>query len=343
MKHPYRYHPLFSALIAAGLCGISVTAFAAGVTAPTTSSSNISAEREVSSTTGSLDTLAHLPTKKQAFNSTHHSVISVGRVSDNATTQSVYSMHTDQLPSKKQIFNSGISVKVLGKKEIEAAGPAAGGAQMLNFAPGVNTLASYGGGAAKVQISIDGIKQGWGNPSGTEAAHSIAISFDGIPMNNPATGLWQSPQINQPSIIQGIHITYGPGNPENRWYNNIGGGINFVPIQPTQKPGANIGISYGSYNFKNIHFDIRTGNINGFSAVLAGGVSSGNSFLGIPSGTTLYSPSGVVLPSHSYAWYLKVRKHFHSGDDSFGAYLAKGSAYKPYYIPLYAADGTTIN
>lgn len=269
--------------------------------------------------------------------------VAVGEVSSNVVTQSAYAQHTPELPKQKHIFKSGISSKVLGRKEIEAAGPGAGAAQMLNFAPGVSTLASYGTGAAKAQISIDGIKQGWGNPKGSEAAHSIAISFDGIPMNNPATGLWQSPQVNQPSMIQGIHVTYGPGNPENRWYNNIGGGIDFVPIQPTNKPGASIGMSYGSNDFKNIHFDVRTGNFDGFSAVLAGGVSSGNSFLGVPSGTSLLSPSGVVLPSHSYAWFFKIRKQFRTGDDSFGAYLAKGSAYKPYDIPVSAASGTTIN
>jgi len=169
------------------------------------------------------------------------------------------------------------------------------------------------------------------------------VEFDGIPMNNPATGLWQSPQVNQPSLIKGIHVTYGPGTPQNRWFNNIGGSIDFVPIQPTAKPGASVGIEYGSNEFKNVHFDIRTGNIDGFSAILAGGVSSGNSFLGVPAGTTLYSPSGVVLPSHSYAWLFKIRKEFRTGDDSFGAYLASGSAYKPYDIPVNAASGTTIN
>ncbi|WP_308389282.1 TonB-dependent receptor plug domain-containing protein [Acidithiobacillus sp. AMEEHan] len=233
-----------------------------------------------------------------------HHAVNVGEVASNVVTQSAYAGRSPLLPSQKKIFHSGISSKVLGRAEIEAAGPAAGGAQMLSYAPGVNVLASYGTGAAKAQISIDGIKQGWGNPKGSEAAHSIAVEFDGIPMNNPATGLWQSPQVNQSSLIQGIHITYGPGNPENRWYNNIGGSIDFVPIQPTAKPGASVGIRYGSNDFKNIHFDIRTGNIDGFSAVLAGGVSSGNSFLGVPAGTTLYSPSGVVLPSHSYAWFF---------------------------------------
>lgn len=308
--------PLTLALAATGLLGLIPLAHA-GVTAQTRSA--------------------------RVRHKTHQQSIAVGEVSSNVVTQSAYAQHAPELPKQKHIFKSGISSKVLGRKEIEAAGPGAGGAQMLNFAPGVSTLASYGTGAAKAQISIDGIKQGWGNPKGSEAAHSIAISFDGIPMNNPATGLWQSPQVNQPSIIQGIHVTYGPGNPENRWYNNIGGGIDFVPIQPTNKPGASIGMSYGSNDFKNIHFDVRTGNFDGFSAVLAGGVSSGNSFIGVPSGTSLLSPSGVVLPSHSYAWFLKIRKRFRRGDDSFGAYLAKGSAYKPYDIPVSAAAGTTIN
>ena len=48
----------------------------------------------------------------------------------------------------------------------------------------------------------------------------------------------------------------------------------FVAIQPTAKPGATVGISYGSNSFKNVRFDLRTGNVDGFSAVLAGGVSS---------------------------------------------------------------------
>ncbi|MEL5848775.1 MAG: TonB-dependent receptor [Candidatus Igneacidithiobacillus chanchocoensis] len=275
----------------------------------------------------------------------HHQqqAVNVGEVANNVVTQSAVAGRTPLLPSQKEIFHSGISSKVLSRAEIEAAGPAAGGAQMLSYAPGVNVLASYGTGAAKAQISIDGIKQGWGNPKGSEAAHSIAVEFDGIPMNNPATGLWQSPQVNQPSLIKGIHVTYGPGNPQNRWFNNIGGSIDFVPIQPTAKPGASVGIEYGSNEYKNIHFDLRTGNIDGFSAILAGGVSSGNSFLGVPAGTTLYSPSGVVLPSHSYAWLFKIRKEFRTGDDSFGAYLASGSAYKPYDIPVNAASGTTIN
>ena len=310
-----RYKLLTIALAAVGFCSVLPISAHAGVTAPTKSARSLQSNRSVA----------------------------VGEVSSNATTHlNEYDTTNHQLPTHKQLYKSGISIKVLGHNEVEAAGPAAGGAAILNYAPGVNVLASYGTGAAKAQISIDGIKQGWGNPNGTEAAHSISISFDGIPMNDPATGLWQSPEINQSSIIKGVNVTYGPGNPQDRWFNNIGGGVDFVPLQPTAKPGAKVGISYGSYDFKNIYFNVRTGDVDGFSAILAGGVSSGNSFLNVPTGSTLYSPSGIALPSRSYAWFFKARKTFKKGDDSFGAYLASGSAYKPYDILLYPG-GATIN
>jgi len=127
VKHQYRYHPLFSALIAAGLCGMSGMAFATGVTAPTTSSS-ISVG-EVSSTTGALDTLAHLPTKKQVFNSTQ-------------------------------------SVKVINKRQMATAGPAGGAAQALAVAPGINVVTNGPSGAPRSSISINGMKTGWGNIAG---------------------------------------------------------------------------------------------------------------------------------------------------------------------------------
>ncbi|WP_123103970.1 TonB-dependent receptor [Acidithiobacillus sulfuriphilus] len=311
----FRIRPIISALGVLGVCSVTTVAFAKNdVTAPT--SSGHKAQR----------------------------IIAIGEVTGSAADETADSARTPQLPNQKRIFKSGIATKVLGRDEIEAAGPAAGGAAILNYAPGVHMLTGYSGtGASKSEISINGIKQGWGNPKGAIDNGGIAVSFDGVPMVNPSSGLWQSPQINQPSIIQGVKITYGPGNPASRWYNNIGGGINFVPLQPTEKPEATVGIGYGSYDFKNIHFSVNTGNHDGFSAVFAGGVSSGNSYLHPIVGSTLLSPSGSIFPSSSYAWYFKGIKRFHRGDVSFGAYLAKGSAYKPFVTPVTPIQGVTIN
>lgn len=248
------------------------------------------------------------------------------------------------VPTDKQVFKSGFAKKLLSRNEIEAAGPVANAAEILSYAPGVHVLSSYGDNAStKMQININGIKQGWGHEKGDISGHSIAIAFDGVPMNDPATGLWQSPQVNQPSMLQGVAVTYGPGNPAGRWYNNIGGGINFIPLQPTVKPGADVGIGYGSFDSKNIHFSANTGLHDGFAAVIAGGASSSNSFLTAPAATTLPVPKGNEIPAYSYAWYFKGIKRFSNGSFSLGAYLAKGDSYKPYVIPINPIKGVTIN
>jgi hypothetical protein len=115
----------------------------------------------------------------------------------------------------------------------------------------VNVISGYTAtGGGKTQISINGVKQGWHIPGGAIDDGSIATTFDGVPMANVATGLWASPDVNQSSLISGIRLIYGPGNPASRWYNSIGGTINYIPLQPTKKAGATIGMTYGSYDFK---------------------------------------------------------------------------------------------
>ncbi|MBU2768616.1 Plug domain-containing protein, partial [Acidithiobacillus ferrivorans] len=184
MKSDHHHHPIYSALLAAGLCSLSGIAFAAGVTAATTSSSvNVG---EVSSSTGALDTLAHLPTKKQVFNSTQ-------------------------------------SVKVISKRQMATAGPAGGAAQALAVAPGINVATDGPSGAPRSSISINGMKTGWGNIAGNANDGTVMVTFDGVPMIDPAYGVWQSSELPQMSMIKGITATYGPGYPLNRWYNNIGG------------------------------------------------------------------------------------------------------------------------
>ncbi|MHB1479920.1 MAG: TonB-dependent receptor [Acidithiobacillus ferrooxidans] len=294
MKHQYRYHPLFSALIAAGLCGMSGMALATGVTAPTTSSS-ISVG-EVSSTTGALNTLAHLPTKKQVFNSTQ-------------------------------------SVKVINRRQMATAGPAGGAAQALAVAPGINVVTDGPSGAPRSSISINGMKTGWGNIAGNANDGTVMVTFDGVPMVDPAYGVWQGSELPQMSMIKGITATYGPGYPLNRWYNNIGGSINFSPLQPTRKAGASIGMYYGSFDSKGIHFNVRTGEHDGWSGIIAGGVGSSGNYL---------NGYGFNNPGNNYAYYGKVRKSFRGGHISFGGYVARSVAYRPLPIPVTANPNVTI-
>ncbi|MHB1587974.1 MAG: TonB-dependent receptor [Metallibacterium scheffleri] len=238
--------------------------------------------------------------------------------------------------SQRAIFKSALGDKVLDKQQIAAAGPLAGAAQALAYAPGV-AVSSYGAtGSTKYMISINGIKTGWGGFSGgTIDNGSIAVSFDGVPMASPATGLWQSSQLPQNALLEGIRVTYGPGDPVDRWYNNIGGALAFVPLQPSAKPGGQIAVSYGSYNSRNVFFSLQTGAVGGWETVLAGGTGSADNFR--------RSPDGYAWPSKNFAGYFKTRKTFGNGDVSFGGYIGDGHGWRPTPIPLTPVPGISVN
>jgi hypothetical protein len=61
--------------------------------------------------------------------------VNVGEVSK-ADNTSIYVAPKSAVPSQRQIFRSGLAEKVIGKKQIEAAGPGASGNDMLSMAPG---------------------------------------------------------------------------------------------------------------------------------------------------------------------------------------------------------------
>ncbi|MDE2356512.1 MAG: TonB-dependent receptor plug domain-containing protein, partial [Alphaproteobacteria bacterium] len=156
-------------------------------------------------------------------------------------------------------FVSDQTIKVLDQDQIKAASAVGGAAKALALIPGVSA-ASYGAtGSQKTTLSIDGIKLGWAGFSGGNPDNgSIGVSFDGAPMSDPGNGLWQTTLVPQASLLQTISVTYGPGNPSDRWYTNIGGGLNFTPVQPSATAGGSIEATYGSFNTRNIDFTLQT-------------------------------------------------------------------------------------
>lgn len=239
-----------------------------------------------------------------------------------------------KLPTKKSIFKSTQSVKVIGRKQLRVVGPAAGAAQALSVAPGVNIASDGTTGAPRASISINGMKTGWGNIAGNANDGTVMVTFDGVPMIDPAYGVWQSTEIPNLSFIKGLSVTYGPGYPVNRWYNNIGGSINFNPIEPTDKPQATIGGFFGSYGNRGTNFSVDTGKFNGWSAVFAGTIDrSGNYLRGY----------GFDNPQSSYAYYGKLVKTFSNGRISIGGFVSRSSAFRPLPIPTTANPNVTIN
>ena len=239
-----------------------------------------------------------------------------------------------KLPKKKEIFESTQSVKVIGRKQLRVVGPAAGAAQALSVAPGVSIASDGTTGSPRASISINGMKTGWGNIAGNSNDGTIMVTFDGVPMVDPAYGVWQASEIPNLSFIKGLSVTYGPGYPVNRWYDNIGGAINFAPIEPTKKPRASIGGYFGSYGNRGVNFSVDTGRLGGWSTVFAGTIGrSGNYIHGY----------GFDNPQSDYAYYGKIVKKFPGGRISIGGFAARSSAFRPLPIPKTANSAVTVN
>ncbi|MCA7121141.1 MAG: TonB-dependent receptor [Acidibrevibacterium sp.] len=238
-------------------------------------------------------------------------------------------------PTQQQLFESGQTTRVLDQQQLQSVGPMGGGAQAIGLAPGAQVVGYGNTGSTKYNVSLDGLANGWGGFGGQTGNNNLMMTFDGVPMNNVATGLWASATVPQIGMIQNIDVGYGPGDAKDRWYDTTGGTIEFTPIQPTAKAGADIVASYGSYDTVNLNFDIRTGNIGGWSTVIAGGIGEGNDFR--------TSQNGFDSPAENYAFYVKTVKNFSDGDVSFGGYIAQGGGYRPNVIPVSPMAGVSVN
>ena len=241
---------------------------------------------------------------------------------------------TTTSPSQKKIFKSTGTTRVLSRKIMDSAGPVAGAAQVLSFSPGVAVTGYGNNGSSKYTITLDGVQQGWGGFGGFSGNGAVAITFDGVPVVDPSTDLFQSNMIPQAGMLASTGVTYGPGDPVDRWYNNIGGSVEYTPLQPGTKPGGDINLTYGSYGQKNVEFDLRSGLYHGWSTILAGGAGNGDSFRD--------AADGFKSPNENYSIYLKTVKHFSAGAVAFGGYFARSSGYRVPVIPTTPQAGVTI-
>ncbi len=247
---------------------------------------------------------------------------------------------TNTLLTKKKIFKSSQSTAVVSKEQIQTLGPATGSSQMLSLAAGVNVRGYSNSGTARYEIALRGAKVGWSSTSGDAERNGITVLFDGIPMNNLIShnGQWDSNEIPISQMISGVNVIYGPGNPASRWFDSIGGTVNYVPVQPTTKPSYEIGGLIGSYVTAGGHFIANTGLHNGWSAILAGGYLSNHTFW---QGTSV---GHYGSPSQSSAFYGKLTKVFSNGSISFGGYSDNNveNAPRPNFLPETPIAGLTV-
>lgn len=230
------------------------------------------------------------------------------------------------VPTREDVMLTPDTIRVLDRKQLDAGGPLAGGAQMIQSAPGANLIGYGETGATKYTVLLNGIQQGWaGENQGFTAPGSLGITFDGVPVGDPATGLWQSATMPQNLVMQNLVVTYGPGQPMGRWYNSVGGSIEFTPIQPTIDHHLSVAATDGPYGQQNFAFVGNTGKFRGWSTVVGGGVGRGDDFRMAPDGFGNHAKDGSI--------FGKTLKNFSAGSLAFSAFYAKAGGYRAQVIP----------
>lgn len=238
-------------------------------------------------------------------------------------------------PSQQDVLDSNQTIRVLDRKQMDVAGPVAGAAQVIALTPGANVTGYGNTGATKYTVTLNGINQGWGGYGGFTGGGSLGVTFDGVPVVDPATGLWQSPTIPEMGMIQNTTVTYGPGDPMDRWYTNIGGSVEFTPIQPAIKPHGDVTATYGSYQQKDIVFNAASGLYHGWSTAISGGAGKGDDFR--------QAPDGFANPGKDWAAFAKTLKSFQSSSVEFAGYYGYGGGYRSQVIPVVANPNITLD
>jgi len=230
------------------------------------------------------------------------------------------------VPTREDVMILPDTVRILDRKQIDAGGPVAGGAQMVASTPGANVVGYGETGATKYTIILNGIQQGWaGEATSFTAPGSLGITFDGVPVADPATGLWQAATMPQNLVMQNLGVTYGPGEPDDRWYTDVGGRVEFTPIQPTETMHASVALTQGPYGQQNFAFVGNTGAFHGWSTVVGGGLGRGDDFR--------EAPDGFGNPTQDGSIFGKTLKTYSAGSFVFGAFYAKAGGYRPTVIP----------
>lgn len=267
-----------------------------------------------------------------------HGAVNVGTVSKHAGSvrpaERADNAFAHRLITHAEILKSTQSIATVTPKQLKIFGPNASATQALTIEPNVYVSGpNVGGVSNRATISMRGIKVGVTGYIGDLEYNGITGLFDGIPIQNTVEGQsFHTAETPIGSLLSGINTIYGPGNPRSRWFDSIGGTINFIPVQPTRHAYAKAALSYGSFNTRIVSAAGNTGNVHGWSAVAAAAYAHGDSFR-----------VGAHLPSETTQAYLKVRKREGVNRFSLGAYYDHNWSYRPNQIPITPVPGVTLN
>ena len=252
--------------------------------------------------------------------------LSVAALAESVVVRGTVDPEAKPMPTREDVMLTAGTLRVLDRKQLDAGGPVAGGAQMIQSTPGANVFGYGETGATKYTVMLNGLQQGWaGENQGFTGAGALGITFDGIPVGDAATGLWQSATMPQNLMMQNLAVTYGPGQPMNRWYDSVGGSVEFTPIQPTVDHHLSIELTDGPYGQQNFAFVGNTGKIKDWATVLGGGLGRGDDFR--------VAPDGFGNPAKDGSAFGKTLKTFRAGSIAMGIFYAKSGGYRAQVIP----------
>ncbi len=252
--------------------------------------------------------------------------LNVASLASSVVVRGTVNPEATPVPTREDVMMTPDTIRVLDRKQLDAAGPLAGGAQMIQATPGANVFGYGETGGTKYTVLLNGVQQGWaGENQGFTGAGSLGITFDGVPVADAATGLWQSATMPQNLMMQNLSVTYGPGQPMNRWYDSVGGSVEFTPIQPTVGRHLSVELSDGPYGQQNFAFVGNTGNFKGWSTVLGGGLGRGDDYRP--------GPDGFGNPAKNGSAFGKTLKTFSAGSIAMGLFYAKSGGYRAQVIP----------
>jgi iron complex outermembrane receptor protein len=252
--------------------------------------------------------------------------LKVAALAESIVVRGTVNPEAKPVPSREDVMVSPETLRVLDRKQIAAAGPVAGGAQMVSFTPGANVVGYGETGATKYSILLNGIQQGWaGEAASFTEPGSLGITYDGVPVVDAATGLWQSATMPQNLIVQNLAVTYGPGQPMNPWYTDVGGRVEYTPVQPTVDRHLSLEGTQGPYGQQNFALVGNTGAFKGWDTVVGGGVGRGDDYRA--------GPDGFANPAKNGSAFGKTLKTFPAGSLAFASFYSKAGGYRAQVIP----------
>jgi iron complex outermembrane receptor protein len=195
----------------------------------------------------------------------------------NSVTIQGYRDFTSQVLTPKQLLDSSQPAESVPRSLISRFGPDAGGTQALTALPNVYVAGTDNFSATgRQQISMRGIKVKYNSIPGDLETNAITAEVDGVPLNSLSQGTgWHSVDIPPGVLMSGENVIIGPGNPHERWYDSLGGTIDFIPVQPSARAGGKVMLAGGTSETLDTSAVYNTGPIHGWSTVF--GLASGRS------------------------------------------------------------------